>query len=139
MLHMSTRAGKPMRPSAKAGGREMYRQLAMDHAADEPDHDTGRDADGSDVLVIPLLPVLLGTRRCSAWRPADLLLSVYDPSFSIEYRFFGLQQSCESPGIFADPSYECGPTRGLPGETEKEEPTNGADSPLLSGLTALIQ
>jgi hypothetical protein len=128
-----------MRPSAKAGGREMHRQLAMEHAADEPNHDAGCLASGSDVLAIPLLSVLLGARRCMAWRSTDLLFSVHNPSFSTEYPFLGLQQSSESSGIFADPSHECGPTRRLPGETEKEEPWNGADSLLLSGLSALVR
>jgi len=39
--------------------------------------------------------------------PADLLFSVHDPFFSTGYLFFGLQQSCESSGIFADPSHQC--------------------------------
>src|SRR6266853_3086162 len=106
--------------------------------ADEPNHDAGCRASGSDVLAIPLLSVLLGARRCMVWRSTDLLFSVHNPSFSTEYPFFGLQQSNKSSGIVANPAHECGPTRGLPGKTEKEEPWSGVDS-LLDRLTALVQ
>src|SRR6266699_354520 len=61
------------------------------------------------------------------------------PSSSTMLMCCGLQHCYESFGIFADPSHECRPTGGPPGKTEKEEPTNGADSLVLSGLTALVQ
>src|SRR5262249_15460543 len=47
------------------------------------------------------------------------------------YLFIG----CEPSGIFTDPSHQRGPTGGLPGNAEKEEPY----SLLPSGLTALVQ
>ena len=77
-----------MRPSAKAGGREMRRQLAMDHAADEPepDHDAGCSADGSDALAIPLLSVLLGARQSAAWRTADLFSRFMSPPSQLSTR-----------------------------------------------------
>jgi hypothetical protein len=49
-----------MRPSGKAGGGKARCELAVDYAADEPETepDAGHGADGSDVLVVPLLPLL---------------------------------------------------------------------------------
>src|SRR5712692_9980143 len=61
------------------------------------------------------------------------------PSSSTMLMCCGLQHCYESFGIFADPSHQCGPTGGPPGKTEKEEPWSGADSLVLSGLTALVQ
>src|SRR5712692_8862152 len=61
------------------------------------------------------------------------------PSSSTMLMCCGLQHCYESFGIFADPSHECRPTGGPPGKTEKEESWNGADSLVLSGLTALVQ
>jgi len=61
------------------------------------------------------------------------------PSSSTMLMCCGLQQNCESFGIFTDPSHQCGPTGGPPGKTEKEESWSGAEFLLLSGLTALVQ
>lgn len=103
----STSAGKPESPSAKAGGREMHRQLAMDHAADEPKpyHDAGRRADGSDVLAIPLFSLLLGARQRFARRQSrdplhirELLVFRYRAIISSTPFYSGKHQLAQDPG-----------------------------------------
>ena len=49
-----------MRPSGKAGEGKARHELAVDHAADEPETqpNAGHGTDGSDVLAVPLLPLL---------------------------------------------------------------------------------
>ena len=137
-----------MRPSAKAGGRvgggrEMHQQLAMDHAADEPkpDHDAGRRADGSDVLAIPLLSLLLGARRCFAWRTADLLFSAHDLIPPSLLRTCSLVCSRSASRLASLPTHptSADPHEGWKAKTEKEEPWCGADSLLLSGSATLVR